>query len=70
MRVKDLEPMINLYSGSVDYGKPFGVVLIYGDGRRKRYTDLGLALCENLTIRQREYIKKLQREIAIGRNKE
>ncbi len=62
MRVKDVEPMINMYSGSKDYGKPFGVILTYADGHRKRYTDLGLASCENLTIRQREYIKKLQRE--------
>ena len=67
MRVKDLEPMINIYSGSVDYGKPFGVVLIYGDGRRKGYSDLGLALCADLTLRQREYVKKLQREIAMNK---
>lgn len=68
MRVKDVEPMINMYPGSVDYGKPFGIVLIYADGRRKSFSfpDLGLALCADLTLRQREYIRNLQREIAKG----
>jgi hypothetical protein len=68
MRVKEVEPMINSYSGSADYGKPFGVVLIYADGRCKRYSDLGLALCADLTRKQREYIKNLQREIAVWMN--
>ena len=67
MRVKDVEPMIDMYPGSEDYGKPFGVAIIYADGHCERFTDLGLALCcAGLTIRQRKYIKNLQREIAKG----
>jgi len=60
MRVVDLEPMVDMCPSSEGYQKPFGVVLHYADGRRKRYTDLGLARCAELSPRQRKYIDRLE----------
>lgn len=61
-RVKDIEPLINNYTGSKECGKLFGVKLRYTDGTSRNYTDLGLALCADLTNRQRAYIQKLKKE--------
>lgn len=63
MKVKGCEPMINMYEGSIGYKKPFGVILYYANGVSKRYTDLGLALCANLTIKQRKYVQNLKTQI-------
>lgn len=62
MKVKCIEPMIDVCPSSAGYGQTFGVVLTYFDGHRKRYSDMGLALCADLTIKQREYIKNLMKE--------
>lgn len=63
MRVTDVEPMINNYTGSADYGKPFGVILTYSDGHQSRYTDIGIALCANLTLKQRAYVERIRAQI-------
>ena len=60
MRVVDLEPMIDQCPSSASYQKPLGVVLHYADGRRKRYTDFGVARCADMTQRQRKYIDRLE----------
>lgn len=68
MRVEDVEPMLDMYRGDgpeprPSYMKPFGVKLIYQDGHSKRFTDLDVALCAELTKRQRTYIENLKKEI-------
>ena len=63
MRVKDVEPMIDMSLTSAIYQQPFGVKLTYSDGTSHRFTDFGLALCANLTKRQRVYVEDLQRQI-------
>jgi hypothetical protein len=63
MRIQDIEPMVNMYPGSKTYLEPFGVCFRYADGHTKRFVDLNLALCANLTLKQRKYVKRLQQEI-------
>jgi len=65
-RVIDVEPMINMYEKSEDYGKAFGVKLYYSNGRSRRFSDLGLALCAPMGMKKRMYIEELRKKIERG----
>ena len=67
MSVKDVEPMIDQCPTSQGYGKPFGVVLTYKDGHKRRFSDIGLALCADLTAKQRKYVENIQKKIVANR---
>jgi len=67
MRVQYVEPMLNMYPGSEDYRKIFGIRLIYVNGRQKTFCgDLEMALCAKLSKNQSAYVEKLLDDLLEG----
>lgn len=66
MRITDIEPMCNMHEASKDFGKPFGIKLIYADGSSHR-TSFENALCASLSKRQRAFVETI---IKSANNKE
>jgi len=62
--VESVEPMVNMYDKSVDYGIPFGIRIHYRGGRRESFCgNPEYALCAPLTKKQRKYAEQLIADI-------
>lgn len=66
MRVRDVEQMVNSYEGSQDYGIPFGVVLVYRDGRGTFHRSGCCTLCGINKATAGVYSEHRQRDGAVS----
>jgi hypothetical protein len=61
---KYIEPMVNMYTGSEDYLKPFGIRVVYANGEQKSFCGNHRdVLCVPLTKKQRTYANILIKQI-------
>jgi len=63
-RVTSIEPMLNMYDKSKEYGVPFGIKVHYSGGQSKSYAgNPEDALVNTLTAKQVKYVKDIIKAI-------
>ncbi len=63
-KIEDIEPLINMYKGSKDYRKPFGLRVFFKNGATQTFSgNVEDVLCLPLTKKQRKFCENFIREM-------